>query len=204
LSYFNEEVDRDCGNCDVCKNPPIRFDASVLAQKALSAIARTNERIAMGMLIDILRGSNNRKIIEHRYHEIKTFGAGRDLKYEEWADYIQQMLNSGIMDIAYDEQHAFKLNNASWSVLKDGKKVQLVRFRPFEEKQAEREANAVLKKKPNERWFVMSCLNVCDCCVNKLPITWIFLHLWSFQMQPFLIWRRKNLFLQPRCSMYQG
>ncbi len=147
LSYFNEEVDRDCGNCDVCKNPPIRFDASVLAQKALSAIARTNERIAMGMLIDILRGSNNRKIIEHRYHEIKTFGAGRDLKYEEWADYIQQMLNSGIMDIAYDEQHAFKLNNASWSVLKDGKKVQLVRFRPFEEKQAEREANAAPKEK---------------------------------------------------------
>ena len=147
ISYFNEDIGKDCGNCDVCKNPPIRFDASVLAQKALSAIARTNERIAMGMLIDILRGSNNRKIIEHRYHEIKTFGAGRDLKYEEWADYIQQMLNSGIMDIAYDEQHAFKLNNASWSVLKEGKQVQLVRFRPFEEKQAEREANAVPKEK---------------------------------------------------------
>ncbi|WP_044173066.1 DNA helicase RecQ [Flectobacillus major] len=150
LSYFNEEVTHDCGNCDVCKNPPIRFDATVLAQKALSAIARTNENVAMGMLIDILRGSNNRRIIEHKYHEIKTFGAGKDLKFEEWADYLQQMLNSGIMDIAYDEQHVFKLNNASWAVLKEGRQVQLVRFRPFEEKQAEREASITKDKTKKE------------------------------------------------------
>ncbi|MDR6563380.1 MULTISPECIES: DNA helicase RecQ [unclassified Arcicella] len=150
LSYFNEEVTTDCGNCDVCKNPPIRFDATLIAQKALSAIARTGENIAMSMLIDILRGSNNRRIIEHKYHEIKTFGAGKELKADEWADYLQQMLNSGVMDIAYDEAHAYKLNKASWAILKEGRKVQLVRYRPFEEKQAEREANIPKEKSKKE------------------------------------------------------
>ncbi|PWK18400.1 ATP-dependent DNA helicase RecQ [Arcicella aurantiaca] len=150
LSYFNEEVTKDCGNCDVCKNPPMRFDATLYAQKALSAVARTNEKVAMSMLIDILRGSNNKKIIDHRYHEIKTFGAGKDLKADEWADYLQQMLNSGVMDIAYDEGHAYRLNNASWAILKEGRKVQLVRYKPFEERQAERETIVPKEKTKKE------------------------------------------------------
>ena len=150
LSYFNEEVTRDCGNCDVCKNPPMRFDATLLAQKALSAMARTNEKVAMTMVIDILRGSNNRRIIDNRYNEIKTFGVGKELKADEWADYLQQMLNSGVMDIAYDEGHAYRLNNASWAVLKDGRKVQLVRYKPFEERQAEREAVVPKEKTKKE------------------------------------------------------
>jgi ATP-dependent DNA helicase RecQ len=138
LSYFNEEVTKDCGNCDVCKNPPVRIDATVLAQKVLSVVYRTKEKVAMGMLIDILRGSNNRKIIENDYHNLKTFGAGKDLKMEEWADYIQQMLNSGVMDIAYDEGHSYKLNNRSNAILFDGTKVQLVRYVAYNEKNAKK------------------------------------------------------------------
>jgi ATP-dependent DNA helicase RecQ len=156
LSYFNEEVTRDCGNCDVCKNPPMRFDATLLAQKALSAVARTNEKIAMTMVIDILRGSNNKRIIDNRFHEIKTFGAGKELKADEWADYLQQMLNSGVMDIAYDEGHAYRLNNASWAVLKEGRKVQLVRYKPFEERQAEREA--VIPKEKTKKEVIKDAL----------------------------------------------
>ena len=149
LSYFNEEVTKDCGNCDVCQNPPVRIDATILAQKALSGITRTHEKVAMGMLIDILRGSNNRKIIENGYHNLKTFGAGKDLKYEEWADYLQQMLNSGVMDIAYDEGHSYKLNNRSNSILYENGKVQLVRYEPYEVKNARKaeEEPSFLKSK---------------------------------------------------------
>lgn len=150
LSYFNEEVIQDCGNCDVCKNPPMRFDATLLAQKALSGVARTGEKVAMGMLVDILRGSNNKRLIDHRYHELKTFGVGKELKADEWADYLQQMLNSGVMDIAYDEGHAYKLNNASWAILKEGRKVQLVRYKVFEERQAIREAEVPKEKTKKE------------------------------------------------------
>jgi ATP-dependent DNA helicase RecQ len=150
MSYFNEDVTQDCGNCDVCKNPPVRFDATLLAQKALSGVARTNEKVAMGMLVDILRGSHNKRLIDHRYHELKTFGVGKELKVDEWADYLQQMLNSGVMDIAYDEGHAYKLNNASWAILKEGRKVQLVRYKAFEERQALREAEVPKEKTKKE------------------------------------------------------
>ena len=142
LSYFNEAVDKDCGNCDVCRNPRSKFDATVSAQKALSAIARTDQKIAMGLLIDVLRGSHNRNVTERGYDRIKTFGVGRDLRAEEWAEYLTQMLNSGIMDIAYDEAHALKLNELSWQVLRNERKVQLVRFESYEEKRKRQEEQA--------------------------------------------------------------
>jgi ATP-dependent DNA helicase RecQ len=148
LSYFNEEVTKDCGNCDVCQNPPVRIDATILAQKALSGISRTNEKVAMGMLIDILRGSNNRKIIENNYHNLKTFGVGKDLKYEEWADYLQQMLNSGVMDIAYDEGHSYKLNNRSNAILHENVKVQLVRYEAYDVKNARKVEEEKVSSKP--------------------------------------------------------
>lgn len=150
LSYFNEDAQNDCGNCDVCRNPPVKFDATILAQKALSGIARTNEKVAMGLLIDILRGAQNRNVFEHNFQTLKTFGVGKELKYEEWADYITQMLNSGIIDIAYDERHSLKLNAVSWQVLKGEKKVPLVRFEPYEVKKARQEEEMPREKSKKE------------------------------------------------------
>ena len=139
LSYFNENVEKDCGNCDVCRNPRSKFDATLIAQKALSGIARTRQNVAMGMLIDILRGSRNQNILRQGYDQLPTFGVGKDLRGEQWADYLSQMLNSGIIDIAYDEGHAFKLNAKSWDILKNGLKVNLVQFVSGEERKARQE-----------------------------------------------------------------
>ncbi|MCU0338796.1 MAG: DNA helicase RecQ [Spirosomaceae bacterium] len=149
LSYFNETVERDCGNCDVCRNPRSKFDATVPAQKALSAIARADQKIAMGLLIDVLRGSHNRNVTERGYDKIKTFGAGRDLRAEEWAEYLTQMLNSGVVDVAYDEAHALKLNEISWRVLRGERKVELVRFESYQQKRerAQLEEPVVKSKK---------------------------------------------------------
>jgi len=149
LSYFNEAVEKDCGNCDVCRNPRTRFDATVIAQKALSGIARTDQKIAMGMLIDILRGSRNRNVLQYGYDRLPTFGVGHDLRGEEWAEYISQLLNSGVMDIAYDEAHAFKLNAASRQILKGERKVELVKFIPLSERKAKEEELAP-KEKPKQ------------------------------------------------------
>lgn len=136
LSYFNEEMQNDCGNCDVCRNPRSRFDGTVIAQKALSAIARTNQNVAMGMLIDILRGSRNQNLLRLGYQDLPTFSVGKDLKYEEWADYLSQLLNSGIMDIAYDEGHAFRLNDVSWQVLRGERQAELSSFLSAAERKA--------------------------------------------------------------------
>ncbi|TLV00017.1 DNA helicase RecQ [Dyadobacter luticola] len=149
LSYFNEAVEKDCGNCDVCQNPRTRFDATIIAQKALSGIARTDQKVAMGMLIDILRGSRNRNILQFGYDKLPTFGAGHDLRGEEWSEYIGQLLNSGVMDIAYDEAHTFKLNPASWQVLRGERKVDLVKFIPLSERKA-REEELAPKEKPKQ------------------------------------------------------
>ncbi|KPM48177.1 DNA helicase RecQ [Jiulongibacter sediminis] len=135
LSYFNEKVEKDCGNCDVCLNPPKLMDATVLAQKALSAVARTGESVALNTLIDILRGSRNQTILQKGYDRLPTFAVGNDLKYEEWADYIMQMLNAGVMDIAYDEGHSFKLNEQSIAILKGQQKLQLANYISYSERQ---------------------------------------------------------------------
>jgi ATP-dependent DNA helicase RecQ len=144
LSYFNEQPSGDCGNCDVCKNPPKKFNGSIIAQKALSAIARTGEKINMTTLIQILRGSHNIFIRENGYDQIKTFGVGHDIKYNEWAEYIFQLLNSGFVDIAYDEGYALKLNDLSRKILKAEMDVLLTQPVEFEKKF---ETVAVLPKK---------------------------------------------------------
>jgi ATP-dependent DNA helicase RecQ len=149
LSYFNEAVERDCGNCDVCRNPRTRFDATIIAQKALSGIARTDQKVAMGMLIDILRGSRNKNVLQYGYDRLPTFGVGHELRGEEWAEYISQLLNSGVMDIAYDEAHAFKLNAASRQILRGERIVELVKFIPLAERKVQEEEIAP-KEKPKQ------------------------------------------------------
>jgi ATP-dependent DNA helicase RecQ len=146
LSYFNEAVETDCGNCDVCRNPRTTFDATLIAQKALSAVARTGQRVSMTMLIDVLRGSRNRHLLELGYQSLPTFGVGHDLRWEEWVDYIGQLLNSGFVDIAYDDGHAFRLNEASWQILKGQKKVELAAFIPLAERQKQKEAELAQKQ----------------------------------------------------------
>jgi ATP-dependent DNA helicase RecQ len=135
LSYFNEYPEKDCGNCDTCKNPPVRFEAEVAAQKFLSVVARTKEKTALYEIIDILRGSQNKRIAEKGYNAIKTFGAGREYSVDEWSDYIFQMLNSGFVDIAYDEGHTFKLNALSARILRGELPVRLTKAVPFKERE---------------------------------------------------------------------
>ena len=128
LNYFAEQLDKDCGNCDVCNNPPKYFDGKLVTQKALSAIARLNQNVAMGILIDVLRGSHRQEIIDKGYDQIKTFGAGREYSHAEWQFYLAQMLNLGLIEIAYDQKMVVRLTTASNDVLFGEKKVNLVQM----------------------------------------------------------------------------
>lgn len=125
LAYFGETYDGNCGHCDVCLHPPQHFDGTIAAQKALSALKRVHERVGMNLLIDILRGSSRREIQEQGYHNIKTYGAGREYTSNEWAFLLSQMLHLGLIEIAYDDHHCLRVTEEGAKVLFQGKKVTL-------------------------------------------------------------------------------
>lgn len=133
LNYFGEPADKDCGNCDVCQHPPKRFDGTVLAQKALSAIARTRETCGFRLTIDILRGSYSPGVKENGFFNLKTFGAGRDLSYTAWHNVLLQLLQLGLIEIAYDERNHLKITSLGRNVLFGGQTVMLAEQKPEEE-----------------------------------------------------------------------
>ena len=128
LNYFNEPYDHDCGNCDVCNNPPYRIDGTTLVQMALSAVARTNERVGVLTAIDILRGSRKAEIAASGYDTLKTFGVGRDLSFAEWNSYMLQMLQMGLVDVAYNEGNHLKITDYGRDVLFGRRTVMLSKF----------------------------------------------------------------------------
>jgi len=142
LSYFGEYLKEDCGNCDVCNNPPKHFDGTILAQKVLSAVHRLKEEVAMGLLIDFLRGSERREILENNYHKIKTHGVGREISYFDWQQIMLQLLNQGFIEIAYDQKNKVKLTEASNNVLFKNTKVKLVKSEDIRLKQNENKQKA--------------------------------------------------------------
>jgi len=146
LNYFGENMEQDCGNCDVCQNPPQYIDGTVVAQKALSAITRMKENVGIVMLINVLRGSNNREVFIHGYNKVKTYGVGREFSYLDWQNYIGQLLNIGLLEIAYDDNNTLKLTPSAKEVLFDGKKIELVK--PIDIKERQEAAKAKVKAKP--------------------------------------------------------
>ncbi|MCB9306502.1 MAG: DNA helicase RecQ [Lewinellaceae bacterium] len=149
LYYFGESYDRNCGNCDVCQNPPQQFDGTVAAQKALSALTRTQEQVGMNLLVDILRGSQRREIFEQRFNEIKTYGAGREYTFEDWQFLLSQMLHVGLIEIAYDDHSRLKVTDEGKKILFEGKKVKLALPVP-KAKRAERQPRFQEKTKGQE------------------------------------------------------
>ena len=134
LSYFGENTTCDCGNCDVCKNPPERFDGTIIVQKALSAIARSEQQIGTGILVDILRGNMSSEVTERGYHRLKTFGAGREVPARDWHDYLLQMLQLGYFEI----NNHLKITQSGTDVLFGRARALLVTIRREEAVQATR------------------------------------------------------------------
>ena len=125
LNYFSEQTDHDCGNCDICDNPPRRFDGTRYVQMALSAAKRTNEEARVSTIIEILKGMRSPSIVKHEYDKLKTFGVGRELSLNDWQDYLLQMLQMGFIEIAYNEGNKVKVTDIGTDVLYGRKTAQL-------------------------------------------------------------------------------
>ncbi len=127
LSYFGELLGENCGNCDVCINPPQVFDGTIIAQKILSAVYRLQEKEAMGMIVDVLRGSQNVAVLAKGYQGVRTFGIGKDIAWKHWQHFIIQLINQGYCEIAFHKHNALQLTAFSNNVLFNGAKVALTK-----------------------------------------------------------------------------
>ena len=127
LSYFGELLGENCGNCDVCVNPPQVFDGTIIAQKILSAVYRLQEKEAMGMIVDVLRGSQNAAVLAKGYQGVRTFGIGKDIAWKHWQHFIIQLINQGYCEIAFHKHNALQLTAFSNNVLFNGAKVALTK-----------------------------------------------------------------------------
>ena len=154
LAYFGEVLEKSCGNCDVCKNPPKVFDGTLPAQIALSAISRVNEQEPQGMIIEIVKGSSRAEVYEKGYQNLKTFGVGNKYSFKDWQNFMLQLLSLGFYEVAYDDHYRLKLTELSKSVLFEGKKVELVDLSEVTQKFSK---DSFIKEskvsKPNEELF---------------------------------------------------
>ena len=128
LSYFSEDMDHDCGNCDNCRNPRPRFDGTILVQKALSAIIRVASSEGMNVIIEILRGMSRQYIIDKKYNMLPTYGVGKDIGSQDWHAYILQMIQLGLIEVAYEDHFHLRPTPAGMKVLKGERKIELAQY----------------------------------------------------------------------------
>jgi ATP-dependent DNA helicase RecQ len=139
LSYLGERTEEDCGNCDVCLDPPEVYDATEDAQKALSCVYRLGGRFGAGHVVDVLRGSEKQRVLELGHDRLSTYGVGADRSAEAWRSLLQQLVHRGYLDQEMGQYPVLKLTPAAVPVLRGEETLMLARprvrvVRPEEER----------------------------------------------------------------------
>jgi ATP-dependent DNA helicase RecQ len=97
LNYFGEYRDKQCGNCDICLDPPKHFDATQEAQKALSCVYRVNQSFGMGYVVEVMRGMQNIRVRDNGHDKLSTYGIGRDHSHDYWISIFRQLIHKGLL-----------------------------------------------------------------------------------------------------------
>ncbi len=141
LGYFGEPLETDCGNCDVCLDPPELYDATVDAQKVLSAVYRTGQRFGIGHVIDVLRGHETEKTTQWGHDQLSVFGVGAEGSADHWTSVIRQLIHHGYLRQDITAFSALKFTDSTLPVLKGTVELRLAKMRakaPKSEKRARR------------------------------------------------------------------
>lgn len=137
LAYFGDKLETPCGNCDTCLAPPETWDATVAVQKALSCVYRTGQRFGVTHLIDVLRGSENNRVVELGHQQVSTYGIGTELNANEWKSLFRQLVANGYLRTDPDGYGALQLTEQCRPLLKGQQTIEL-RKDPAPQKSASR------------------------------------------------------------------
>lgn len=129
LGYLGEQLDRDCGNCDVCLDPPETFDASTAARKVLSCVYRVRQRFGIKHVVDVLRGADTDRIRKFGHDRLSTWGIGLEHSHAEWTSFVRQLIHQGFLlqDIA--DFSVLKLTPKALSLLRGEEEIELAKPR---------------------------------------------------------------------------
>ncbi|OOF40520.1 ATP-dependent DNA helicase RecQ [Rodentibacter mrazii] len=97
LNYFGEHRQTPCNNCDICLDPPKKYDGLMDAQKVMSAIYRVGQCFGAQYVIGVLRGMQNQKILERQHDKLSVYGIGKDKSKEHWQSVIRQLIHLGFI-----------------------------------------------------------------------------------------------------------
>lgn len=128
LAYFGEHLTEDCGNCDICDNPPDFIDGKVIAQKAISAVIRGNEQLGINLIISVLRGAKTIEVFEKGLDKIKTYGAGAEFSFKQWQHFLNHLINQGVFEIAYNENLHLKVTDLGRAIIENKDSIRITEF----------------------------------------------------------------------------
>jgi ATP-dependent DNA helicase RecQ len=125
LNYFGEYREHNCGNCDICLDPPKHFDATKEAQKALSCVYRVNQNFGIGYVVEVLRGMQNIRIRENGHDAISTYGLGRDHSHDYWVSIFRQLIHKGLLQQNITRNSTLQLTEEARPLLRGEMSLQL-------------------------------------------------------------------------------
>jgi ATP-dependent DNA helicase RecQ len=149
LQYFGETMEKPCGNCDCCLEPPKTWDGTIAAQQALSCVFRTGQRFGVSHLIDVLHGIQTPKIRQNKHDQQSTFGIGKDLDDGQWRSVFRQLIALNMVEVEFT-YNTLKLAEASRPVLRGERRLM---FRPdVKPEKLTRKQVAVKQTKITDDW----------------------------------------------------
>ncbi len=126
LNYFGEHRQTPCNNCDICLDPPKKYDGLVDAQKIMSTIYRVGQCFGAHYVISVLRGMHNQKIIERQHDKLSVYGIGKDKSKEHWQSVIRQLIHLGFVQQVISELNpTLQLTEGAKAILKGEEPLEL-------------------------------------------------------------------------------
>jgi len=125
LQYFDEVLDEPCGNCDNCLSPVETWDATIVAQKALSCVHRTGQRFGVNYLIDVLTGKDAPRIQQFGHDTLNVFGIGRELDHKQWRTVFRQLISRNLLSVDVEGHGSLQLTERCRAVLRGEEVLQL-------------------------------------------------------------------------------